>query len=132
MYDAPTTYDDPPLRAMRRGHGRVSRADMARKARRDVALGLSALVLGVVACVKIGSTIGTGVADKVSASSLRGADSDADIAARFRRMTGEKVELDLERYPKARCLDGTPGAYYVNLAQPPAPGTMDEPKSSIY
>jgi len=35
-----------------------------------------------------------------------------------RRLTAEKVELDLERYPKARCLDGTPGAYYVNMANP--------------
>ena len=33
-----------------------------------------------------------------------------------RRLTAEKMELDMERYPHARCLDGTPGAYYVNLA----------------
>jgi hypothetical protein len=122
MYDMPDSYDDTPLRAARRGNARVSRLEQARKARRDVALGLSALALGVFACVKIGSTIGASVADKVGATRLRNLDGGVDSAAGFRRTTGEKVELDLERYPKARCLDGTPGAYYVNLAQPSAPG----------
>ena len=49
-------------------------------------------------------------------------DNDGTIAW----VTAEKTELSLERYPNARCLDGTPGVFYVNLAPERMKGSVNE------
>jgi len=114
-----------------KSHARANaNANANARASRDVALGFVALAFAALACVKIGSAIGSDVATRVSASRLRQFGKGA-IVGEGRRATGEKAELDLERYPNARCLDGSPGVYYVNLAQPPAPGANEDAPSAM-
>jgi len=85
----------------------------------EVALAVAGVVLAAAACARFGYSIGDRLYDLVSDSRAQRASKMLDAAAGLsgeRRLTAEKMELDLERYPRARCLDGTPGAYYVNLA----------------
>merc|ERR1719282_458928 len=42
-----------------------------------------------------------------------------DIPGTVEPNIGVKHELDLKKYPNARCLDGTPGAYYINRTLSP-------------
>lgn len=85
---------------------------------RSVGAGVGLLTVATALCVMAGASIGNKLFDVVS---VRHAARDHEREATsglsgVRRLTAEKMELDMERYPKARCLDGTPGAYYVNLA----------------
>lgn len=85
----------------------------------EAALAVAVVVLAAAACARFGYSIGDRLYDLVSDSRAQRASKMLDAAAGLsgeRRLTAEKMELDLERYPRARCLDGTPGAYYVNLA----------------
>ena len=40
-----------------------------------------------------------------------------------------KYTLDLATYPAARCLDGSPGAYYIRTPPPPSPLSPSSPSS---
>ena len=84
----------------------------------EAALAVAGVVLASVACARFGYSIGDRLYDLVSDSRAQRASRMIDAAGLSgeRRLTAEKMELDMERYPHARCLDGTPGAYYVNLA----------------
>ena len=84
----------------------------------EAALAVAGVVLASVACARFGYSIGDRLYDLVSDSRAQRASKMIDAAGLSgeRRLTAEKMELDMERYPHARCLDGTPGAYYVNLA----------------
>jgi len=84
----------------------------------EAALAVVGVVLASVACARFGYSIGDRLYDLVSDSRAQRASKMIDAAGLSgeRRLTAEKMELDMERYPHARCLDGTPGAYYVNLA----------------
>ena len=86
------------------------------------------LLAATSACAKFGYVAGDRLFDFVNDRQTRAAVARDEVSglAGERRLTGEKVELDLDRYPKARCLDGTPGAYYVNMANRALHSTLGE------
>lgn len=94
----------------------------------DVYAALLLLLAATSACAKFGYVAGDRLFDFVNDRQTRAAVARDEVSglAAERRLTGEKVELDLDRYPKARCLDGTPGAYYVNMANRALHSTLGE------
>lgn len=119
------------LVAQRRERARKEAAERAarpRRSPREAAAGVLALALACAACAALGKVVGERAYDALRASDRAlGREGERDAAAGdARRLTAEKTELDLERYPRARCLDGSPGAYYVNVAPARMAGSVDE------
>ena len=101
----------------------------ARRSGREATAGALALVVASAVCGMLGWKIGSKVYDALEARAGplgMGVGVGGAGRALARRVTAEKTELSLERYPNARCLDGTPGVFYVNLAPERMKGSVNE------